>query len=140
MIKKEIETMTQRNIDIMDRIVDELAKGKKLSEALSTVYIKRNVVIPYNDEMFDIQIPDLKLSNRAVGCLMRNKLTTINDVIKYGEKRPLTNIQNFGKLSGVEVLEAVLDLAWDQMSRQERVDFLIDTVERNQGNIRAELM
>ena len=132
--------MTQRNIDIMDRIVDELAKGKKLSEALSTVYIKRNVVIPYNDEMFDIQIPDLKLSNRAVGCLMRNKLTTINDVIKYGEKRPLTNIQNFGKLSGVEVLEAVLDLAWDQMSRQERVDFLIDTVERNQGNIRAELM
>ena len=81
MIKKEIETMTQRNIDIMDRIVDELAKGKKLSEALSTVYIKRNVVIPYNDEMFDIQIPDLKLSNRAVGCLMRNKLTTINDVI-----------------------------------------------------------
>ena len=132
--------MTQRNIDIMDRIVDELASGKKLSEALNTVYEKRNVEIPYNDEMFDIKITDLNLSNRAIGALMRARLTTINEVIEYGRKRPLSNINNFGKISGVEFLELVLNLAWDKMSKKEKVEFLIDTVERNQGNIRAELM
>lgn len=132
--------MTQRNIDIMDRIVDELAKGKKLSEALNTVYEKRNVEIPFNDEMFDIKITDLHLSNRAVGALMRAGLTTVNKVIEYGNKRPLNNINNFGQVSGIEFLEVVLDIAWDKMSQKAKVEFLIDTVERNQGNIRTELM
>lgn len=132
--------MTQRNIDIMDRIVDELANGKKLSEALNTVYEKRNVEIPFNDEMFDIKITDLHLSNRAVGALMRAGLTTVNKVIEYGNKRPLNNINNFGQVSGIEFLEVVLDIAWDKMSQKEKVEFLIDTVERNQGNIRTELM
>jgi DNA-directed RNA polymerase alpha subunit len=132
--------MTQRNIDIMDRIVDELTNGKKLSEALNTVYEKRNVEIPFNDEMFDIKITDLHLSNRAVGALMRAGLTTVNKVIEYGNKRPLNNINNFGQISGIEFLEVVLDIAWDKMSQKEKVEFLIDTVERNQGNIRTELM
>lgn len=132
--------MTQRNIDIMDRIVEELASGKKLSEALNTVYEKRNVEIPFNDEMFDIKITDLHLSNRAVGALMRAGLTTVNKVIEYGNKRPLNNINNFGQVSGIEFLEVVLDIAWDKMSQKEKIEFLIDTVERNQGNIRTELM
>ena len=44
--------MTQKNIDIMDLIVNKMANGDRLSKALGDVYYKRNVLVPYDGLMF----------------------------------------------------------------------------------------
>lgn len=133
--------MTQKNIDIMDRIVDELAAGKKISKALEVVYNKRNIAIPYCEEAFAMPTPLLGLSVRSYNALMNAGLKTINDIVKYASTHPgFVGIRNFGKTSGIEVLEIILDFAWERMNKQQRKDFLIDTVIRNQFNVRAELM
>ena len=128
--------MTQKNIEIMDKIVDEMAQGRSLSRALRKVYVKRNVAIPFCDEMFNINISSLNVPTRGYNALMRKHLTTVNDVIEYGQKYPLADIQQFGKASGVRLFEEILDYAWSKMSQDERVEFLIDVVERNEGNVR----
>ncbi len=133
--------MTQKNIDIMDKIVDEMIAGKKLSKALEVVYNKRNVVMPYCEKIFTMPTSLLGLSVRSNNALMNAGLKTANDIIKYASKHPgFAGIRNLGRTSCVEVLETILDFAWEHMNKQERADFLINTVTRNQFNIRAELM
>ncbi len=131
--------MTQTNINAMDLVVSKMAHGKKLSKALHEVYTKRNVSIPYHEEWLDCQIVSLKMSMRATGALLRNKLTTIRDVVNYAEANKITNLSTLGRLSGIELFERILDYCWDNMSNKEREIFLIDTVQRNSGNIRTEI-
>lgn len=131
--------MTQRNIDVMDIIVDKMANGAKLSEALKSVYSKRNVCIPYDEADFDVSVLDLGLSKRAANALMRTKLKTLNEVIEFCNEQKITEILNLGKTSGVEIFEAILDYRWVHMSKDERVDFLIDVVERNQDYLIEEI-
>lgn len=128
--------MTQRNIDVMDIIVSKMAEGAKLSEALSAVYEQRNVCIPYGDNDMNVQIVDLGLSGRPTNALLRSKLNTIGDVVKFCNTHKLTKIRNLGQGSGIEIFEAILDYCWGHMSKDERTAFLIDTVERNQDYIR----
>lgn len=130
--------MTQKNIDIMDRIVNELGYGKKISKALEVVYIKRNVAIPYKEDTLKVLIANLGLSGKATNALLRAKLFTLNDVVQYSQQSKITNVKNFGINSGIEVLEAILDICWDNMTEERRIAFLIDTVERNSDNIRDE--
>lgn len=133
--------MTERNVFIMDKIVDELAAGKKISEALVTVYRKRNVVIPYGQKIAMIPTLSLNISVRAHNALMNAGLKTVEEIIDYALAHPgFVGIRSFGRTSGVEVLEAILDFAWDYMSKKERTNFLIDIVEKNQFNIRKELI
>ena len=74
---------------------------------------------------------------RSYNALMNARLITVNDIIKYASEHPgFVGIRNFGKTSGIEVLETILDIAWDKMNKQQRRDFLIDTVIRNQFNVR----
>jgi hypothetical protein len=131
--------MTQKNIDVMDIIVNNMADGAKLSKALSMVYNKRNVAIPYSTVRLDVSVMNMGLSSRAVRALIRTKLMTIGDVIEYCKLHKLTEIANVGKDTGVEIFEAILDYCWDNMSHKEHVSFLIDTVERNSDNIREEI-
>ena len=132
--------MTQRNIDAMDCIVDKIGEFKSISRALKCVYSKRDVEIPFNDKMFDVELSTLKMSKKAINALMRAGLKTINDVIKYTEDRSLKKIKNFGETSGVELLETILDLAWIKMTEEEKVAFLIDVVQRNEEHLRPEVM
>lgn len=132
--------MTQKNIDVMDIIVNKMVEGDKLSKALQRVYDKRNVVMPQNEKLHGIKIIDLDMSTRTKNALMRNRLTTIGEVIKYANKNGVKNLKGFGFNSGIELFEAILDLHWGYMTKEERVNFLIDTVERNQDNIRPEFM
>lgn len=131
--------MTQTNINAMDLVVSKMENGKTLSKALQEVYNKRNVIIPYREEWLDCQIISLKMSMRATGALLRNKLTTIRDVVNYTETNSITSLATFGRLSGIELFEAILDYCWSHMSKNERTNFLIDTIERNSGYIRAEI-
>ena len=132
--------MTQKNIYVMDIIVDKMANGTKLSKALEQVYSKRRICIPYKKEIFNVLVLDLSMSNRTANGLMRAKLKTLSDVIYFCKDKKITDVTSLGKSSGTEVLEAILDYCWDNMNEEEKVYFLIDTVERNSKYIRVEII
>jgi DNA-directed RNA polymerase alpha subunit len=136
LIIKEKFIMTQRDIEIMDVIVDKMIEGATLSQALKEVYVVRNVRIPYNKENFNISIQALKMSCRSTNGLLRAGMRTLGDVIDYCNKHKITDVANLGKGSGLEVLETILDYCWNKMTTKERAEFLIDTVERNSINVR----
>lgn len=129
--------MTQRNIDTMDMIVDKMLEGEKISQALKDIYNKRNVIIPYNEESFNVSVRDLEMSRRSTNALLRTGLKTLGDVVNYCKTHKITDIVNLGVGSGVEIFETILDYCWEYMTTSERTSFLIDTVERNSNNIRV---
>ena len=131
--------MTQTNINTLDLIVSKMAHGKKLSEALHEVYTKRNVAIPYKEEWFDCKIDSLGMSMRTTAALLRNKIKTIGDVVRYTEQKKITTLQTFGKVSAIELFETILDYCWEHMSQKQQDRFIIDVVTRNSGNIRPEI-
>ena len=131
--------MTQRDIDVMDIIVNQIAEGKKFSQALKEVYFKRNVMIPYRDEMNDVAITSLPMSNRAINAIMRGRLQTIGEVVNYCNEHKITSVLNVGKTVGIELFETILDYCWEHMDQDEKVWFLIDTVERNSEYVREEV-
>lgn len=128
--------MTQRNINIMNKVVDLLTEGKTISEALSAVYTRRKVQIPYAEEQTNVSICALKFSNRVQHALTELELFTINDVVEYANKHGVKSIKNMGVKSCVEVLEKILNYLWVHMTHEERVEFLINTVEDNSDYIR----
>lgn len=131
--------MTERNVEIMEIIVDKLAEGAKLSKALKDVYKVRNVHIPFNDKTFDVSVMELKMSTRTTNALMRAGHRTLGDAIKFCQRNKITDIANLGKQSGVELFETILDYSWEHMTKDAQVAFLIDTVERNSNNIYEEI-
>ena len=131
--------MTQRNIYVMDQIVNKMADGTKLSKALKDIYTKRNVCVPYSEEDLKTPITDLRMSCRTTNALLRTNLMTIKDVVKFCEYNKIMKIRNLGTASGIELFEAILDYCWERMNSDKRTDFLIDTVERNSEYIRAEI-
>lgn len=132
--------MTQRNIDVMDIIVSKMAEGAKLSKALKLVYEKRNVRLPYSEADLNVSIINLGMSSRTTNALMRARLATIKDVIDFCEGNQIIEVKNFGKISGIELFETILDYCWENMTNNERTNFLIDTVERNSEYIREEIV
>jgi DNA-directed RNA polymerase alpha subunit len=131
--------MTQKNIDTMDMIVSLLAQHKKISKALKHVYDKRHLIIPHNEKWYQIHVIDLGMTKRTTNALMRAHLTTLQDIIDYCQESTIKDIKALGQTSGVELLETILDVCWNNMTEQQRVDFLIDTVERNECNLRKEI-
>lgn len=132
--------MTQANINTLNIIVSKMEHGKTLSEALKDVYTKRNVAIPYREEWFNCEIPSLKMSQRTTYAMLRNKLKTISDVIRYTEHKKITDLPTCGRVSAIELFETILDYCWKQMSQKEREKFIIDVVERNSRNLRVEIV
>ena len=131
--------MTSTNINTMDLIVSKMAHGKTLSKALHEVYTKRNVVIPYEEEWLDCKLASLKMSMRTTNALLRNKLETIRDVVNFTATNKISNLQTFGRVSGIELFEAILDYCWKQMPQEKKDRFIIDVVIRNSGNLRTEI-
>ena len=124
------------NNQIMDIIIYKLKTGKTISQALKTVYTKRSIAIPFNDEMLEVPIKNLDMSPRTTNALMRAHLDTIKDVIDYKE---ITKVKNLGKVGIIEFFETTLDWCWDHMNRREQAEFLLDVIDRNGCHIRAEL-
>lgn len=89
--------MTQRNIDIMDKLVDMLIDGDNLSAALGKVYSKRKVRIPYTEEILTVSVQKMGLPQRVSNALMRAKLHTLNDVVEYCQDNQIKEIQCLGK-------------------------------------------
>lgn len=129
--------MKQKNIEAIERIMEALAVGKKFSEALSDVYTKRNVAIVCDDEMLDVTIVQLGLSNRGLNSLARKDLRNVGSIIEYAKTESLLTVPGFGITSGVELLESILNVAWKRMNAEQKAEFLIDVVERNEDYIRG---
>ena len=122
----------------IDTIINELAKGNKISAALSTVYTKRKVSFHYKKQWFDIDVRDLKMDSRITNALMRQHLRTLNDIMDFIEDdhKPI-DIKNLGVASGKKLMETILDYAWDCMSDKEKAEFLIDVVVMNERYLKA---
>ena len=132
--------MTQRNIDTMDIIVGMLADGRKISRALYYVYTKRNLAIPFNEDILDVHISKLGITQRAINTLLRGHISTLRDIINYCSEQKITNIKHLGRASGIEIFERILDYCWDNMDNDTRTRFLIDTVERNSQHLKPGLL
>ena len=131
--------MTTTQINTLDLIVSKMARGKTLSKALREVYTTRNVVIPYEEEWLDCKLAFLKMSMRTTNALFRNKLTTIRDVVNFTATNKISDLVTFGRVSGIELFEAILDYCWKQMSQKSKDEFIIDVVIRNSDNLKAEI-
>lgn len=131
--------MTERNIEIMEVIVDKMAAGKKLSEALKDVYTKRRVEIPFNDRDLDVPVDKLGMSNRTAFALKRGRMLTLTDVVNYCEQKKITTVNLLGMNAGLETFETILDYMWSKMPKKARADFLMDVIEMNEEYIREEL-
>ena len=132
--------MTQQNINVMDTIVNNLAVGKTISAALKAVYKTRNVAIPFDDKFKNISIDKLDISAPVRNTLKRAHLYTIGDIMKFGENIGIQEIRGMGTIKGIQMMESILNYAWDHMSVDERTEFLIDTVERNTEHIDCEAL
>ena len=127
--------MKQINIDAMDTIVSELAAGKKLSAALKTVYSTRSLQIPMSYSDVDIRVKDMRMSNRTTNALLRAKLLTLTDVVRYTENNKLIDIKNMGTSCCIELMETIVDYLWNKMNKREKAEFLMQTVELNEFHL-----
>lgn len=128
--------MTTTNVNAMSTIINELNSGKTISDALKVVYTKRNVCVPYVDDVFDIDVRDLGMSGRVTNVLLRNHITTINEAIQANEKTPLKEMRGIAAGLCTEFFETILNYSFDCMSSDAKALFLIDVVERNRIYLR----
>lgn len=131
--------MTQVNIYAMDAIVNELANGKTISEALKRVFTKRTVQIRYTDAKFDVPVTSLGMSRRSTNVLMRNGVHTITDLANYSAERTVRDLRGCGKDSLTEIMETILNYAWEHMTEKEKIAFLMNTVNLNEYNLRDDI-
>ena len=124
--------MTQKNIDTMAIIVDELANGKKLADALKCVYTKRTVILPYDEDVLSIEVTKLDMPVKITNTLMRAKLKTLMDVVNYCENQKIRTVKGLGEISAIELFETIANYVWDHMSSNERTEYLISIVENNE--------
>ena len=124
--------MTQKNIDTMAIIVDELANGKKLADALKEVYTKRTVVLPYNEGILSVEVTKLDMPLKITNTLMRAKLKTLMDVVNYCDNQKIRTVKGLGEISAIELFETIVNYTWDHMSSDERTEYLISIVEKNE--------
>lgn len=131
--------MTNTNIYAMDVIVNELANGKTISEALKRVFTKRTVQIRYTDDKFDVPVTSLGMSRRSTNVLMRNGIHTITELANYSTEVSVRNLRGCGKDSLTEVMETILNYAWEHMTEKEKVAFLMNTVNLNEAYLRDDI-
>lgn len=128
--------MTNTNIYAMDAIVNELANGKTISEALKKVFTKRTVQIRYTDEKFNVPVTSLGMSRRSTNVLMRNGIHTITDLANYSVEENIRSLRGGGKDTLTEIMETILNYTWEHMTEKERVAFLVHTVQLNEYHLR----
>lgn len=109
----------------VDRIIELLHSGTKIGCALREVCGHQKISIPFNDEIFDVRIEELKLSNRSYNSLKREGLNTLNDVVKHFSTRGWNSIKNFGKKSANEMFEKIIEVAWNNMNDRQKAIFLL---------------
>lgn len=113
----------------IDKIIELLRSGVKISNALKEVYDNPKIYIPFNDEDFDISLEELNLSMRSCNALRRSNFNTLNDVINHFAEKGWNSIKNFGKTSATEVFEKIINVAWNKMNKFQKAEFLMNIEE-----------
>lgn len=131
--------MTNVNIYAMDAIVNELANGKTISDALKRVFTKRTVQIRYTDSKFDVPVTTLGMSRRSTNVLMRSGIRTITDLANHSAEEGIRNLRGGGKDTITEIMETVLNYAWEHMTENEKIAFLVHTVHLNEYHLRDDI-
>lgn len=110
------------NIEKVKRLLKD---GARISCAITEVCGCKKIYIPFNDEDFNIPIEDLNLGTRSYNALKRCKFNTLNDVIHHFKENGWRNIKNFGVTSAKEVFDKIIEFSWNDMSDNEKSEFLI---------------
>lgn len=127
--------MTQKNIDIMNLIIKTLEEGKTIAQTIRLIFKNPSVAIPFSNNMLDTSVTELEISVRTHNALLRNHIYTISDVIEFNKRNGITKAKGLGKGSAIDLFESILNWCWMQMTNDERMNFLIDTIERNNDKI-----
>ena len=124
-------------MDLVNEIYKE-AERIDISLILALYYPKHSVAIPLTTKICDMDIESLELSVRSYNCLKRAGIANVRELVGIIHNGEFMRIRNLGKKSRIEIQEKLLDIGYASLSRDERVDFIIDVVERNKDNFRTE--
>lgn len=111
-------------MDNIIKVQNFVNSGLTINEALKEVYAVRRVSIPFNDVDFDIHISQLGLGTRANNSLLRAGFQTLMDAINHINENGWNSIKTFGKNCAVELYEKIVEVAWDGMTEEEKLEFL----------------
>lgn len=129
--------MKQKNIKALHGIIAELEKGKTISEALSTYYTTRKVVIPIKEKVRNRSLETLELPTRMSNGLKRHNLVTFGDVLDFIESgNKIKEIKNLGPTSIKDFCERMLNYNFNLLNADEKVNFLVTFVEENENSLR----
>ena len=129
--------MNTNTMDLVNEIYKE-AERIDISLILALYYPKHSVAIPLTTKICDMDIESLELSVRSYNCLKRAGIANVRELVGIIHNGEFMRIRNLGKKSRIEIQEKLLDIGYASLSRDERVDFIIDVVERNKDNFRTE--
>lgn len=114
----------------VDKIIELLKGGTKISQALREVCGNQRIAIPFDDKTFNVSLDKLELSARAYNALKRNGCHTLNDVVKVFSEKGWNSVKNFGKTSATEVFAKIIDVAWDNMNDIQKAEFLSNILDK----------
>lgn len=109
----------------IDKIIDLLRGGTKISGAIKEVYGSQKISLSFNEKDFNVPLIELQISNRSYNALKRKGLNTLNDVVEYFNNQGWNSIRNFGKKSATEMFEKFIDVAWENMNDMQKAAFLL---------------
>ena len=109
----------------IEKITELLDSGVSIGRALKEVCGDKTISIPFNEKIFDMPLEELSLSTRSYNALKREKINTLNDAVHSLENQGWRDIKNLGKVSATEIFEAIIDVAWRNMSDAQKRNFLI---------------
>lgn len=129
--------MNTNTTELVNEIYKE-AERIDISLILALYYPKHSVAIPLTTKICDMDIESLELSVRSYNCLKRAGIANVRELVAIIHNGEFMRIRNLGKKSRIEIQEKLLDIGYAALSRDEKVEFIIDTVERNKDNFRTE--
>lgn len=129
--------MNTNTMELVNEIYKE-AERIDISLILALYYPKHSVAIPLTTKICDMDIESLELSVRSYNCLKRAGIANVRELVAIIHNGEFMRIRNLGKKSRIEIQEKLLDIGYAALNRDEKVEFIIDTVERNKDNFRTE--
>lgn len=129
--------MRREDVEMLYKIITDLTNGIKVSDVLKKRYSQRYLVLPIDNNIFDVNISTFDFSTRTCNGLKEANIYTIGDIVKYveGNNGLLKDIKSIGKGSSIEILEAILNYGFERLETEEKVKFLIQFIEDNRRNL-----
>ena len=109
----------------IDKVMELMANGKSIYEALAEMYENCKVKIPVSEKCLSIPVYKMKFNNRALHCFEKLQLETYEQVIDYLDNHHWDTIDNFGEGTAKATFERLLDVAWEHLKTAERAEFLL---------------